>query len=96
MLGIILLINSRIPPLPSFFPEVLILIRAILNSLGRSLLFLFFRLLVCYYNAYVFCVISHFGFQERSKRAPVRIKDGLVLLLISDFRFLSLAFLSLA
>lgn len=59
MLGILLVRNASLPPFPSFFSELLVVL-----SLARTtlivILFIFLRLLVCYYNAFFYRIISHF------------------------------------
>jgi len=59
LIALLLVSNSGIPPIPSFFPEVFIVIRCI-NSGGYSILFfILISLIVCYYNSYIFLWISH-------------------------------------
>lgn len=64
LLGVILIINASIPPFPSFYPEVLVL-RSILTLTCFSFLFIFLRLLVCYYNTYLFIWVNHFSTKEK-------------------------------
>jgi len=53
-LGILLVVNASVPPMPSFFPELVIV--KVLNRIHPSLLIIFvvLRLIVCYFNTYLF------------------------------------------
>lgn len=58
LFGLILIINASIPPFPSFFSEVLTLSRY--RSFCRGIiLFIFVRLVICYYNAFLFLLFFH-------------------------------------
>jgi len=57
--GIILISNSGIPPMPSFFPEVFIVLSSFSTRGISAGVFLVIRITVCYYNAYFFLWISH-------------------------------------
>jgi len=59
VIGLVLISNAGIPPIPSFFPEVFIISRRIRIRGYSVLVFLGLRFLVCYYNAYLFLWISH-------------------------------------
>jgi len=59
VIGLILVSNSGIPPMPSFFPEIFIIIMSIFTGGSSIILFLLLRIGVCYYNAYLFLWISH-------------------------------------
>jgi len=53
-LGLLLVVNASVPPIPSFFPEIIIV--KVLNRIHPSLLtmFVILRLIVCYFNTYLF------------------------------------------
>jgi NADH-quinone oxidoreductase subunit M len=57
--GLILVINAALPPFPSFFTE-LITISSLISLRLFGLFFVFYRLIVCYYNTYIFIWISHY------------------------------------
>jgi len=59
LFGILLVSNASIPPIPSFFPELIILTNIVSSNTNLTLFFLFLRLFVCYYNAFVFFISSH-------------------------------------
>nr|YP_009346450.1 NADH dehydrogenase subunit 4 [Xiphinema rivesi]AOT84263.1 NADH dehydrogenase subunit 4 [Xiphinema rivesi] len=58
MFGLILMSNSSIPPMPSFFPEVLAICGALMSISVVIVCFIFFSLLVCYFNSILFLGIS--------------------------------------
>lgn len=60
VLGFILISNASIPPIPSFFPELLIVIRRLSMRGVNTILFVFLSLTICYYNAYFFLWVSHY------------------------------------
>jgi len=59
IIGLILVSNAGIPPILSFFPEIFLVLLSIRNSGHTTIIFLFLRIGVCYYNAYFFIWISH-------------------------------------
>lgn len=59
ILGLSLVSNASVPPMPSFFPELFILARAMVSSFSLSFIFILLSLGVCYYNAYVFFSLRH-------------------------------------
>lgn len=59
VIGLILISNAGVPPMPSFFPEIFILLRSIRTSGYSLMIFIFLRITVCYYNAYLFLWVSH-------------------------------------
>jgi len=59
IVGLVLVSNSGIPPIPSFFPEVLLVLVNISIRGYSVILFLILRVIVCYYNAYLFLWVSH-------------------------------------
>jgi len=68
-LGVLLLINASVPPLPSFFPE-LALVRVINRT--RVNLFWLFTLLsftVCYYNSFFFLLVSQIKASVQTHRS---------------------------
>lgn len=66
--GVLLISNASLPPFPSFFPELLIVI-----SLGMKTfwvgLFVVLRLTVCFYNTYVFMLVRHVKSKEEIQLA---------------------------
>jgi NADH-ubiquinone oxidoreductase chain 4 len=93
VVGIMLVINSSIPPTVSFFPEIgmLIILRSFRIYLTVS--FLLLRLVVLYYNVYLFFLISNV---KTSLPTPKLIsQEPIVLLLIVLTSVLSLMWLKL-
>jgi len=91
-LGLLLIVNASIPPIPSFFPELLIVFT--INSL-RLQLFSFFaimRVFVCYYNAYFFILISQIKMPIFSLRRHNLLELKIFFLLIA-VSLVSLGFL---
>jgi len=58
ILGVLLLSNASLPPFPSFFPE-LALVSLISFSINIIAFFIFLRVIVCYFNTYVYVWFSH-------------------------------------
>jgi len=58
LLGILLLSNASLPPFPSFFPE-LALVGLISFSINIVVFFILLRVIVCYFNTYIFIWFSH-------------------------------------
>lgn len=56
--GLILISNSSIPPMPSFFPEVIAICGVLIGIRTVAICFVMFRLLVCYFNSILFLGIS--------------------------------------
>lgn len=67
LIGLLLVRNSSLPPFPSFFPELFIVIRLSFIS-SWVLLFILVRLRVCYYNTFIFIWFAHFKSLERSNK----------------------------
>jgi hypothetical protein len=80
--GLILLSNAGIPPIPSFPPEVFIIITAIVNRGYSIRIFLLLRLFVCYYNAYLFLWISHIKPAISIRRKVFFIESWVVIILV--------------
>jgi len=59
LLGVLLVSNASVPPIPSFFSELLILITVLVKRGYLILRFLGVSLVVCYYNAFIFLCVSH-------------------------------------
>ena len=59
VLGILLVSNARVPPMPAFFSELLLLLIATVKRGASIVMFLGVRLVVCYYNAYFFLCVRH-------------------------------------
>jgi len=60
LLGLILISNASIPPIPSFFPEIGILFRITFNRIPILYIFIILRFTVSYYNAYLYLWMSHY------------------------------------
>lgn len=58
ILGVLLLSNASLPPFPSFFPE-LALVGLISFSINMVVFFIILRVIVCYFNTYIFIWFSH-------------------------------------
>lgn len=71
--GIFLIINAALPPFPSFFTELLTLV-SIRSVCFLRLLFVVYRLTVCYYNTFIFIWLTHIT-KENSAHF-VNIKSG--------------------
>jgi len=56
--GALLVSNASLPPFPSFFPELLI-VRILARKTLWVFIFIALRLAVCYYNVFVFILMSH-------------------------------------
>jgi len=93
--GLILISNSSIPPIPSFFPEVLTICGALISIRVVIICFVLFRLLVCYFNSILFLGVSkskgyHFkgGILSISESATIFIQVGLsIVSIVLVFRF---------
>lgn len=93
LLGVLLIINAALPPFPSFFTELLSLTSSLsINIL--PLLFVFYSLLVCYYNTYLFIWTSHIKANENSI-SFYNIREGLLSISLSFIRRFSLLWLFL-
>lgn len=66
LFGLILISNASLPPFPSFFPELFIL-SALAISRTTLWVFILIRLVVCYYNTYIFIWVAHKKSIERKK-----------------------------
>jgi len=92
ILGLILISNAGIPPMPSFFPEVFLVLRCIVGRGYCVLVFLFLRMIVCYYNAYLFLWVSHFK-PSRLSRSKFSFLERLVFFSLFLLRIQSLFWL---
>jgi hypothetical protein len=93
LLGGLLVVNASIPPVPSFFSEVYILVSLLANSLLR-LLFILLRAFVCYYNLIIFTHLSQVKSVVTKPFSPPKvIEDGISCLNL--LRGVSLTWLSL-
>jgi NADH-ubiquinone oxidoreductase chain 4 len=52
--GILLIVNASVPPMPSFYPEVFIVLRLVIVNYRGVLIFILLSFFVCYYNTYLF------------------------------------------
>lgn len=68
MFSILLVSNASIPPFPSFFPEVIMVTNVLYRNTVMLFVFIMIRLGVCYYNAYLFIIISQIK--------PIRVFSG--------------------
>lgn len=92
VVGLILISNAGVPPIPSFFPEIFILLRS-MRTRGYSLMvFIFLRLTVCYYNAYLFLWVSHVK-ARMTLRIKVSFTERLILFTLFLVRLESLLWL---
>lgn len=66
LLGILLLSNASLPPFPSFFPE-LALVGLISFSINIVVFFVLLRVVVCYFNTYIFIWFSHKSSRENQR-----------------------------
>jgi hypothetical protein len=66
MFGVILTINASLPPFPSFFPELIIVI--IISSMSLLVFcFILLSISVCYYNVFLFIWLTHLkSFENKS------------------------------
>ena len=92
LIGLFLLSNASIPPLPSFFPELRLVLAAGINRGIIIFLFLFLSVFVCYYNAYIFVWASHIKRVELISRRQKKIELDKILLLLAT-TFISLIWL---
>lgn len=91
--GLLLISNASIPPLPSFYPEVFIILSIIISRKGLVLTFLLLSLIVCYYNVLMFLYYSQV--KPATYRRGKTFKRGKDIILISGIlRVCSLIFLT--
>jgi len=91
LLGLLLLSNASLPPFPSFFPE-LALVSLISFSINIVIFFIFLRVIVCYFNTYIYVWFSHKKRRE-GLRLISRFRETLKLYHLSLLSFLTLAWL---
>jgi len=87
LLGVLLLTNASLPPFPSFFPE-LALVSLISLSINMIAFFIFLRVVVCYFNTYIYVWFSHKGNTENLRlisrfREAFKLKQLICLSLIT-------------
>lgn len=86
LVGLFLLSNASIPPFPSFFPELRLVLAARINRGITIFIFLLLRVFVCYYNAYIFIWVSHIKRTELIRRRHKKIElDKILLLIVTTF-----------
>lgn len=92
LFGGMLLVNSSIPPLPSFFPELIIVTSRTLVLSYLILVFIWLSIFVCYYNAFLFIWVSHFKQIEtiQGKSLPSEL---IIILFLRILSLISLNFL---
>jgi len=81
LFGILLVANASVPPFPSFFPEVMIVINILNIRMLSVFMFAFLSVIVCYYNAFSFIVVSHVK-PIRTAIGSVKFINGLNILLL--------------
>jgi formate hydrogenlyase subunit 3/multisubunit Na+/H+ antiporter MnhD subunit len=93
-LGVLLIANAAVPPLPSFFPEVFILL-SLLQTCEAYIGFFFIicRFFVCFFNCIIFYKVRQKN-TEILRRGKKFYVEMLVLLLLSFLLLLSLTWLS--
>lgn len=93
LLGIILVINASIPPLPSFFPELLILASLVkFSHISMVSIFLLLRIIVCYFNCLIFIRLCQKGPVEITARKHL-LSENLCLLFLSQLSAITLLWL---
>jgi len=92
--SILLVSNASIPPFPSFFPEVIIVINAFHSNAAMLFVFILRRLGVCYYNAYLFIILSQVK-PARVFTRSVKQVIGLTIFILVSIRVVSLLWLGL-
>ena len=90
--GLVLVINASIPPMLSFFPEIVILIRVVRASPILLPAFAILRLTVCYYNAYLFVLLLNTKEPFSSNRIGLIDCNRVILILL--IRVISLVWLT--
>lgn len=95
LVGGMLIINASIPPIPSFFPELFIVIR--LSKISLTLVvgaFVLLRILVCYFNCLLYINIRHKAPQEILCRKIMYVENFTLfqLIVLSIFSLLWLNF----
>jgi len=88
LLGILLLSNASLPPFPSFFPE-LALVALISFTINIVVFFILLRVIVCYFNTYIYMWFSHKGRGE-SLRLFSGFSDKFQLARLNVISFLTL------
>jgi len=86
--GVILIINAALPPFPSFVTELLI----ISSSMTRNfivVIFILYRVFVCYYNTYLYIWLSHIKSNE-SVFNKTNEFERLLFLVIIGYSFVSI------
>lgn len=91
LLGILLLSNASLPPFPSFFPE-LALVGLISFSINIVIFFVLLRVVVCYFNTYIFIWFSHKNSWE-NQRLVSRSRESFKLSQLMLLSLLTLAWL---
>jgi len=93
LFGGLLISNASIPPLPSFFPEVFIVL-SLSKATITVLCFIIIRFGVCYYNTYLFFWVNHTKHLEAVRRI-YKISESCVLFSLVSFTLISLIWLVL-
>jgi len=96
IMGALLVRNARVPPLPSFYPEVGILISLVgMYSFNWIVLFILLSLIVCYYNTFLYFLISNTIKNVRRTLYTSLSKEGGSLYLLFLISLLTLGWLQL-
>jgi hypothetical protein len=91
LLGSILLVNTSVPPFPSFFPELLIISRGLTASFFVLFALFFINLAVCYYNAFLYILISQFrNLEAVVLGSSFSFKEGATIIKLLILTFFSL------
>lgn len=91
---ILLVSNASIPPFPSFFPEAMMVINVFHRNAVILFVFILSSLGVCYYNAYLFIIISQVKVTRLFVRS-VKQAVGLTIFILVSVRGVSLLWLGI-
>jgi hypothetical protein len=92
--GLFLVSNSSVPPIPSFFPEVMTVVNILHRRAPILIVFAIIRLGVCYYNSYIFIIVSHIK-PIRPLSRLVKLMPGVVVILLVAISIVSLLWIRL-
>jgi len=84
--------NASVPPLPSFFPEVCIVLVLSLVRVATAIMFIGMRFIICYYNAYLFRLYRQVKPYATAIRR-IKIKERVGISRIITLRLVSLLWL---
>lgn len=96
LLGALLIRNARVPPMPSFFPEVGVVISMVrAYPIYWFFMFVFCSLAVCYYNTFLFLLSSVTVKSTFIRTQLTTAKEGNRILMLLLLSFLTLGWLQL-